>query len=216
MQTTTHDDRPPLAARGMLLAVIAVGSIAGLLSLVVAAMALSGGTGMFQVSVPVATPLETSPTVAGSSSESEVAYDSVAISSWDELRGPRTLAALSTGSYFALFFAACVAVVLLGIRLWRLRPFTTLATASALALGTLAVVVSVAGPWLRMSAVEATVAELGYPIAAAGPGAEWVAPPAFDYQDIDWLLLAFGVLFAVVGVMFAAGRRTQRDTEGLV
>ncbi len=41
-------------------------------------------------------------------------------------------------------------------------------------------------------------------------------PPTFSLQDTDWLHLAFGVLFVLAGALLAAGRRAQRDTEGLI
>jgi hypothetical protein len=208
-------------SRGALAVVIVIAGVSALLALVYAALWIGGIQREFMVEVPVATPLDLTPVVHGTAGDSVVQYSTVLISSYEPLTGARIQLALATALRFAVFFGACVVVILLAARLWRRRPFAGLATYSRAGVGVFAVAVAFAAPWLEMSGTLAGVTALGFPLSGESSPVpteewEWVVPPEFSLQHADWLLLGFGVVLGLVAALFAHALRLQRDTEGLV
>lgn len=170
------------------------------------------------VEVPVASPLDVVPLVAGAAAESHTyAYGTVVVSSYAALALPRTLAAISMALNFSVALVTVVMVIVLAARVRTQRSFTRAATVGIVVLGALSAVTAFAAPWLERLSVAATVSELGYPTSGeVAPAGEWVVPPAFTLQDTNWPLLFVGALFLLTAVLFTRARRLQRDTEGLV
>lgn len=170
------------------------------------------------VEVPVASPIDVIPLVAGTAGESHAyGYGTVLISSYEALAGPRALRAVSMGLNFAVVLAALIMLIVPAGRVRAQRSFSRPATVGVVVLGIVATVTSIAAPWLAHLSVSATVAQLGYPTSGDdAPAGEWVVPPEFAWQDTNWPLLFLGILFLVTAMLFLRARRLQRDTEGLV
>lgn len=215
------NESAPTFSRGVLTAMIAVAAVAALLAVIYAALWIGDIQREFLVEVPVATPLERTPIVAGTTGESTVAYNTVLISSYEPLTDARFALAMAVALRFAVFFGACGAVIVLAVRLWHRRPFTRLATGTLGSLGVFAVAVGFIASWLTVSGIHSGVTALGFPLSGdSAPGAledaEWIVPPTFALQDADWILLGLGVLLCLIAGLMAHGQRLQRDTEGLV
>lgn len=175
----------------------------------------------FTVEASVVTPLDRLPSVKGSIGESNVTYSTVLIESTEALFGPRLAMAISEGLYFLLFIAGCLAVMLICRRLWKDRPFTRVAHWTLLGLGALAIITSIASPWLIGTADVMALRELGFPTngtEVANPDTdEWVSAYAvYDITNINHSLLGLGAVLALTSLAFRQGNRLQDDNDGLV
>lgn len=169
----------------------------------------------------VASPLDRGPLVKGSIGESSVTYSTVQIESYEQLLGPRVAMAVSEGLYFLLFIAGCIAVILICRRLWKDRPFSRLAHWSLLSLGALAIITSIASPWLSNDADFMAAHQLGFATSGtdvANPDTgEWIsAYRGFSVQDVNHSLFGLGAVLALTSLAFRRGDRLQDENDGLV
>ncbi len=220
MTTIPHAHTRATHTRNAALAVTIVAGV--LLALATAFFALWLVSDVFTpewiVEVPVASPRDVVPLVAGAAAESHTyAYGTVLISSYAALVVPRTLAAIAMALNFAVALVTLVMVIVLAARVRIQRSFTRAATVGIVVLGALSTVTAFAAPWLERLSITTTVSGLGYPTSGdEAPAGEWVVPPQFTLQDANWPLLFIGILFLLTAALFVRARRLQRDTEGLV
>lgn len=208
--------------RSFLVLATVAASICGLLGLMFMAMVMEWKfSSSFAFPASVATPLERVPLVQGTSGNSAVTYSTVQIESTDALIGPRMASAISEGLYFLLFIAGCIAVILICRRLFKDRPFTRVAHWALLGLGTLAIITSIASPWLAANSHHLAATELGFPTSGfevANPDTdEWISTDGgFDIQDVNHSLFGLGAVLGLTSLAFRQGRRLQQDNDGLV
>jgi hypothetical protein len=111
------------------------------------------------------------------------------------------------------FLLAAAVVTLLCARLWTGRTFSRSTAGGMLALGVLAVIVSVLAPWLQHRADAIALDHLGYSDQA---GDRWALVPQFDLGSIDAALMTLGVVLVLAALVYLGAQRLQRDTDGLV
>lgn len=132
------------------------------------------------------------------------------ISSQEALATPRLLQSLSIGLASLTFLAAAIVILLLCRRLWTGRAFTASAAVAILVLAGLALATARYAPWLSHRADEIALDELGYQTSGTE---RWVEVP---YSVVDDSLLMLGVVLALIGIVYFAARKLQRETDGLV
>lgn len=208
---------PSRIGLGVLLAVsVLVLIVAVLYGLLATSWAYEGKMGDFFVELAYVT--EGQPRLA-SSSEIWVNYSTVAISSYEALVVPRTMAAVRASIPFLIVVAGSLSVIVLSTRILKGKPFSRAAQICLAVLSAFLLIGAVLRPWLSAQIGQRTAVLLGLPQNGdeAGPLSSWVVPPYFDLlQDMDWPLFTTGVVLLVVAFLWSRAARFQHDQEGLV
>lgn len=214
-QTITRTARR-LVSRTSLIAAIVLASLGALAAVVLGAMNVTLA-GLTSYQVPI---VEESGTRPNLSAPADLWYSSVHVVP----HAPDPLAvgleSIAIGSRAAIAGLACVVIIVLAAQLLRRRSF---GRGSALVLGALGaamLVVAIAAPMLEAQAVAVAMEALGLPTVdhevVWDNGSAWLVTPAFDAEDVDWSLLALGLVAGLASILLTRATRLQEDAEGLI
>lgn len=208
-----------LLGRGGLIAVIAVTAFGLVWTLAIAALHIGQSINANpSYEVIVATPLDDRPDLAGAA---EIQWASVFIVPETPDATALLLESIAVGSRYAVGMLAGILLIWLAVRLLRQRSF---GFGTAIALGVLGVAmiaVAVAAPQLEAQAIAVAIDAAGVPTEAATTSAgelteSIVIPPTPHWQNVDFSLLALGVVTGFSALMLGRAARLQHDTRGLI
>ncbi|MER3390857.1 MAG: hypothetical protein RJQ01_12630 [Microcella sp.] len=200
--------------RALLVVVMALTSTAALALLLndivrIAYLTRGGYTLELALGSPGGVPAE----LQGDNAATTSQFWTVLVSSSENLTTPTILQVVAIALTTLTFLAAAAVIVLLCARLWAGRTFATSTAIGMLALSALALVASLAAPWLCHRADAIALEQLDY---ATDGGERWVSLERFDLGSIDGSLLVLGIVVLLVALVYSGARRLQRDSDGLV
>ncbi|WP_206448071.1 hypothetical protein [Agrococcus sp. KRD186] len=205
--------------RGGLIAVIAVTVFAMAWTLVIALLHIQYSI-MVSASyeVGVALPLDVRPDIAGAA---EIQYSMATVVPLDADPTAVLLESIGVGSRYAVGMLAGLVLIWLAVQLLRKRSF---GIGTAVLLGVLSVsmlAVAIGAPQLEAQAGMIAIEAAGVPTEPSTPvygesDESWVIPQPPHWQNIEFSLLALGVVTGFSALLLGRASRLQDDTTGLI
>ncbi|SFS11136.1 hypothetical protein SAMN04487783_1522 [Agrococcus baldri] len=205
--------------RGGLIAVIAVTVIAMAWTLVIALLHIQHSI-MVSASydVGVALPLDVRPDIAG---DAEIQYTTATVVPFEADPTAVLLESIGVGSRYAVGMLAGLVLIWLAVQLLRKRSF---GIGTAVLLGVLSITmlaVAIGAPQLEAQAGVIAIEAAGVPTEPSTPvygesDESWVIPRPPHWQNIEFSLLALGVVTGFSALLLGRASRLQDDTTGLI